>query len=386
MRINVHELMMKLILFSPIAMLLQRQLDAVNKIAVGGILVCLILCVFGEAKIKKKTLGFILLSATIFMYSVLMINRNYFSINMLFYFPLWILYLFYCVDFQEKMFCAFSRCKKVARTVIWIWSFLVMISFLIPSSYTNGEFHSFTEGNFRFAPTVFFMATIIWTYSGFFKERKYMIFMIVPFVAMIATGSRTYTIIFLLMFGLAFYNYFENKKYFWAMLIPVLIVAINVLADSQFILKFQRAMNNQYVKDPLAALTSNRSVFWAGELRLFGSANILEKILGGGLTASYVKNVMVSGQAIWAHNDFLEALNAHGIIGLFIYVYCFMHAYVFFKKKYSFTWIQASVLLLCCFLNAFFNGLYVYTTAMLSIPFLAYAVTIDFSSVQEKMV
>ena len=383
-RLNIHDLMMSFILFSPIAMLLQRQLDAVNRIVVGGILICLILCILRGRNLKRKTISVISLGAAIFIYSVLNINRAYFSINMLFYYPLWILFLFYCVDSNEKMFSAFFRCKKVARTVIWTWSVLVLISFALPSSYSDGDFHSFAQGNFRFAPTVIFMAALIWAYSGFFKERKYMIFMVVPFASMIANGSRTYTVIMLLMMGLAFYNFFEKKSYFWVMLLPVVLLAVDVLAGSQFVSKFQRAMNNSYVKDPLAAFTSNRSVFWAGELRLFNSSSIIEKLIGGGLTSSYVKNVMVTGQAIWAHNDFLEALNAHGIIGLFIYIYCFIHAYKFFKKKYSFTWFQASVFLMCCFLNAFFNGLYVYTTAMLSIPFLAYAVTIDFSAIRAK--
>lgn len=383
-KLNIHDLIIVLMMLSPVAMLLQRQLDAVNKVVIGSILICLILCIIlRKSNLRRKTTSVILLGIAIFAYSLVNINSTYFNINMLFYYPLWILFLFYCVDSREKMFEAFSKCRKIAKMVIWIWSCLVMISFALPSSYTNGEFHSFAEGNFRFAPTVFFMGTLIWVYSGFFKEKKYMVFMLVPFAAMLATGSRTYTIIFLLMMGLAFYNFFEKKKYFWIMLLPCIFLAIYVLSGSQFVSKFQKAMSNQYVQDPLAALTSNRSVFWAGELRLFGSADIVEKLIGGGLTASYVKNVMITGQAIWAHNDFLEVLNAHGIVGLYIYIYCFAHTYVFFKKKYSFTWIQSSVFLLCCFLNAFFNGLYVYTTAMLSIPFLAYAVTIDFSVIQK---
>lgn len=383
-RLNIHDLMMTLILFSPIAMLLQRQLDAVNRIVVGGILICIVLCLIMGKYLKRKTFAIILLGAGVFIYSLLNINRTYFSVNMLFYYPLWVLYLFYSVDSNKEMCGAFLRCKKVARTVIWTWSILVLISFVLPSSYSHGDFHSFAQGNFRFAPTVIFMAALIWTYSGFFQERKYMLFMVVPFVSMIATGSRTYTVILLLMMVLAFYNYFEKKRYFWVMLVPVVFLVVDVLAGSQFIVKFQRAMSNAYARDPLAAFTSNRSVFWAGELKLFNSAGIIEKLIGGGLTSSYVKNVMVTGQAIWAHNDFLEVLNAHGIIGLLIYVYCFIHAYSFFRKKYSFTWIQASVFLICCCFNAFFNGLYVYTTAMLSIPFLAYAVTIDFSAIRVK--
>lgn len=383
-RLDIHDLLMTLILISPIAMLLQRQLDSVNRIVVGGILICLVLSLIIKKCLKRKTVCIIFLGAAIFIYSLLNIERTYFSVNMLFYYPLWVLYLFYCVDLNEEMYSAFQRCKIVARTVIWIWSILVLISFALPSSYTHGDFHSFAQGNFRFAPTVIFMAALIWAYSGFFQERKYMIFMIIPFVSMIANGSRTYTIIMLLMMSLAFYNFFEKKRYFWVMLVPIVFMVVDVLAGSQFVSKFQRAMNNSYVKDPLAAFTSNRSVFWAGELRLFDSASIIEKLIGGGLTSSYVKNVMVTGQAIWAHNDFLEALNAHGIIGLFVYIYCFINTYKFFNRKYGFVWFQTCVFLACCFLNAFFNGLYVYTTAMLSIPFLAYAVTIDFSVIRAK--
>lgn len=208
--------------------------------------------------------------------------------------------------------------------------------------------------------------------------------MLIPFVAMVATGSRTYTIIMLVMIALAFYNFFEKKQYFWLMLIPCVLLVIDVLAGSQFILKFQRAMNNKYVDDSLAAMTSNRSVFWSGELQLFKQAGIIEKLFGGGLTSSYVKNVYLTGQAIWAHNDFLEALNAHGLVGLLLYLYCFFKAYIFYKRKYKFTFIQMITFLFCLLFNAFFNGLYVYTTAMLSIPFLAYAVTLDFGLLRLK--
>lgn len=367
-------------MFTPIAMLLQSKIDFVNKILVGGILVFLVFEMVQGGKVNKKTFISILISALVFSYSLLDIDFTYFSINMLFYFPLWTLYLCYIVNSHERMMTAFKKNKRFATAVIWIWSALVIISFFFPRSYSaEGDFQSFSNGNFRFAPTVFFMAAFIWAYAGVFFKKRYMFFMLVPFAAMIATGSRTYTIILLILMALAFYNYFEQKRYFVLLMIPCFLLVIYVLGESAFFDKFERVMNNQYVSDPLAALTSNRSVFWSGELKMYKDAGILEKILGGGLTSSYVKNVHISGQAIWAHNDFLEVLNAHGLIGLIIYIKLFMEAFLFLKRRYNYSIIQEATFLLCCLLNAFFNGLYVYITAMLAIPFLAYAVTIDFS-------
>lgn len=380
---NVNDILMKLILVSPLAMLVQRVFDAANRVIVGGILVCLVLCLL-KGTMNKSKLGIISVGMLVFLFSLTNIDKRYFSINMLFYYPLWIIYLCFAADSYEKMIIAFKNNKSFTRIVIWLWCILVVISSFIPSSYNRGDFRSFTEGNFRFAPTVFFMASLIWVYCGMFKERKYMIFMIVPFISMIATGSRTYAIILLILDALAFYNFFEKKVYFWMLLIPAILLVADVLAESQFILKFYRALENKYAISVLAALTSNRSVFWAGELRLFGEAGIIEKLFGGGLTSSYVKNVSITNQAIWAHNDFLEALNAHGLVGLLIYVSCFLIMYKRFNSRLRYKFIQKTVFLSCLILNAFFNGLYVYTTAMLSIPFLGYAVTIDFAEIKKK--
>ena len=377
-KFTIHDILMQLVLVSPLAMLLQNRIDSINRLLVGGIIIGLMIATFLRKRLNRRSALALISTCIVFGYSLFNINYRYFSVNMLFYFPLWVLYLLYSVDFTKFMMESFKRNKIVARAVIWVWSILVLISFALPSSYTNGDFHSFAQGNFRFAPTVFFMGALIWAYSGMFEDKRYLIFMIVPFIAMIATGSRTYTVIMLIMFALAFYNYFENKKFFWILLMPAFFLVVDVLAGSQFVSKFQRVMGNKYVKDPLAAITSNRSVFWLGELHLFESAGILEKLLGGGLTSSFVKNVSISGQAIWAHNDFLEVLNAHGICGILIYFLCFFRAFKSYNKCYRYTLIQKLTFLSCLLLNAFFNGLYVYTTAMLSIPFFAYAVTIDF--------
>ena len=380
--LKIDDVLMKMIMLTPIAMLLQGRIDSVNKILVGGILVFLVFAILRDGNIRIKTFVNIFVAMVVFLYSLLGITKIYFTINMLFYFPLWTFYLSYAIDSHQKMIEAFKANEKFATKVIWLWIILIGISSVLPNSYTDGEFHSFANGNFRFAPTVFFMAAFIWAYAGAFKKKKYMLFMLVPFAAMIATGSRTYTIIFLVLVALAFYNYFEKKRYFVLLMIPCVLLVVNVLSGSAFIEKFIRSANNQYVSDPLAAITSNRSVFWVKELEMFFKASIREKLLGGGLTASYVKNVKISGQAIWAHNDFLEALNAHGLIGLIIYIKLFVDAFRKFKWEYRYTLIQGTVFVLCWVLNAFFNGLYVYTTAMLAIPFLAYAVTVDFSKIK----
>lgn len=379
MCIDLNSLLIKLIMLTPISMLIQRQFDAVNKLVVGLIFVLLVFCNLLNKHIRKNTFILMLFGCLIFVYSFINVDRQYFSINMLFYYPIWILYLCYSVDCHDNLWNAFYKNKSFIRLIIWLWSILVVISFFLPSSYNAGEFQSFTTGNFRFAPTVFFMSVIIWAYAGYFNKKKYMYFMIIPFVAMIATGSRTYTIILLILISLAFYSFFKNKKNFIVMMIPCMLLVINVLYDSAFTEKFSRAMGNQYVSDPLAALTSNRSVFWLGEIKMFLHAGIIEKLLGGGLTASYVKNVKITGQAIWAHNDFLEMINAHGLLGLIVYTACFFKYYKFAKKIHKYKKSSSMVFILCCFLNAFFNGLYVYTTATLAIPFFGYAVTVDYS-------
>ena len=146
----------------------------------------------------------------------------------------------------------------------------------------------------------------------------------------------------------------------------------------------ESAINNKYVDNPLAAFTSGRSTIWLGEIKLFLKANIFEQLLGEGITSSYVKNVSITGQEIWAHNDYMEILNCHGILGIILYIYTILEFSTMSLKHLKLSFKSKIIFWTIFLFNAFFNGVYVYATAMLSIPFTIYALSFDFKTLRNS--
>ena len=386
-KISLDYFLVKFILLTPLTMLLQRLFNPANKVLMACILLMLVWNM-ARSGIQKKTFILIFFSIALFAYSIIIMNSKYLNnVNMYIYFPMWVLYLGYLHDHYMEVINAFINNLHFAQIIIFVWCFLIVISMFFPSSYANqhgnwgttgASFQSFSEGAFRLAPTLLFMAIIIWLYSYYSNKRNYMYLMIIPFVATIMTNARTYAIIMIFIFFKAFKSFFKNKMDFYILLIPSIIAVAYIVVNSGIGSKFYDTFNNPYVSDPISGVTSGRSIFWAGEIEMFFEAGIVEKMLGGGLTASYVKNVQISGQAIWAHNDFLEVLNCHGLIGVFLYIYLFLRFFRVVHSKLKIDRFGEFVFLMVNFVNAMVNGLYVYTTAMLVIPFLLQAMTADF--------
>ena len=305
---------------------------------------------------------------------------------MIFYFPIWALYLTYLTNYYNEFIDTFVKNLRFVKWLINIWCFLICLSMIIPSSYEGngvlvGNFKSFSEGSFRIAPTILLMGIIIWLYSAYSGEKNYILLFIIPFISIALTGSRTYMLLFLILFIKVFYSFFRKKIYFFLLLIPVLIVIWNMVVNTAIADKFYDAINNKYVTDPLARFTSGRSVFWEGEIDLFFKARMIEQLFGGGLTSSFTKNMIISNQAIWAHNDFLEVLNAHGVVGVYLYITFFIRFYKRAVKSLKIDKISKVIFLIICIANAMINGLYVYITAALAIPFLLQSMNVDFKKI-----
>lgn len=366
---SIDEILIKLVMLAPFTMLIQPYIDWSNKVLVGSLLIIVISAFVVKRRLVKSVLILIFGSMYLFLYSLININFDYFNVNMLFYFPLWTLFLHYMAMNIKPIEESIKKSLVYIKFMVVMWCVIVTISIPLKGSYINGMFKSFAQGPFRYAPTALFMSVMIWLLVEGYKNKKWLVLEIVPFVTISMTGSRTYTIVNILILSVIVVM---NVKKFRSLFFPGLLIlppSYFFIMNSQFMLKFNNSISNPYVKDRLAAVTSNRSVFWIGEISLFLKADIGEQLFGGGITSSFVKNVLISGQAIWAHNDFLEILNAHGLIGLVFYSIPFFHLF----KKIDLNVKSKMIIFIICFLNAFFNGLYVYISATLAIPFLLLA-------------
>lgn len=381
MKIELSDnLLFKLILITPLTMQIQRMFDAANRVSVGLVLIVLLYLVV--RKCNKQDFLLVFLYTIYFMISWTNINAQFFYSNMLFFFPLWYLYLVYTgrryIEFAE---CIQNNLWLIKRVVI-LWSIIVIISAPLSSSYIDFQFRSFTQGPFRLAPTALMIAVLIWIYACETGNKKFLVWILVPFISIAFTGCRSYTIIMLIFAFYAYYGICEHKIYFYLTIIPVIALVAIGLSQTSFIAKFEAAINNPHVKDPLIAITSGRSLMWTYAVEKFRNANIFIKLFGGGLTHSYEIFYEMNGSAIWAHNDLFEMLNCHGIVGVILYIYVFVR---FTKKASQFN--QLTKLQFCIFIgvnlvNACINGLYVYNTALLTIPFLWHGLSYDFAKIK----
>ena len=80
---------------------------------------------------------------------------------------------------------------------------------------------------------------------------------------------------------------------------------------------------------------SGRSEVYELALQKFGESNILEKLIGIGYNGvRYSYNIVISGDILSAHNDFIEVLVDYGVIGIFIYmIFVFKIIKLFFRLK-----------------------------------------------------
>lgn len=119
----------------------------------------------------------------------------------------------------------------------------------------------------------------------------------------------------------------------------------------------------------LRFLTSERNIFWSDMLNAYWQGNIFAKLFGGGL------NFTVNVSGFWAHNDFIEILCAHGVLGVLVYgyfMYRILHEFLLpegFKKRKMPVFLLGAIILVWLF-NACFNMYYTYFCAMASYPIL----------------
>lgn len=384
MKITLSDnLLFKLLLLTPLTMQIQRILDAANRLSVGVFLLLMLILILKKCTISDCLL--VIVYSSMFIVSCMNINPDYFYSNLLFFFPLWYLYLVYSGRrFNQFIVQGVKRNLNFIKYVIIIWCLSVIISIPFSSSYVDFQFRSFTQGPFRLAPTALMIAILIWIYACEKGNKLFLLLIIIPFLAIAFSGCRSYTIVMLTFLFYVYYGFCNNKIYFLISIVPVIIGVVFGLSKTSFFTKFDVALNNPYVTNKLTALTSGRSMMWEYALWDFGNANWFVKLFGGGITHSYEIFYEMNGSVIWAHNDFFEMLICHGIVGLFLYNFVFIRFVCCVNKKNRLTTFQFLIFIAVNLINASINGLYVYNTALLSIPLLWYGLAYDFKYVNKQ--
>ena len=180
--------------------------------------------------------------------------------------------------------------------------------------------------------SVMLLPAIIVLFSSLFSSnRRHFVARAVLFMLVSLLGFLTLSKSFILMYVVIFFFILLSNirrrpllvvLIFCAGLVLVLINPFNL--SSNLLLRF----DNVFGERDLNSLTTGRSEIWKMYLESFGQSTI-RLFVGNGIDADYL-----GGRA--AHNLYIEAIYKIGIIGLIIYLACYVYIFIrfgFFRKK-----------------------------------------------------
>ena len=386
MKIQGNDLYFKLLLLFPVFTLFQSfpGFGWINRILFFLTVVVQLALQINTAKLKRNWLVVLFVLALVHVHSLFQTSFPLHNTNLIFYFFFWVLLAMYFAEIKDRLPGIIKKNIKYIRAVIVLWTAVVGVSIFLPSSYVryyawggSTYFVSITGAAFRLAPTALMISTLVLVYYCFTREKKSIVFLIVPLYCFMMCGSRTYLGVGLLVILVYWYIYTPKKLYFGLSLIPLGALFIYLIMNSAALDKILATTGTGYY-DYWGKLTNGRSIFWKIDLQQFSANSILNQLFGCGLNYSYEVTELYYTAAHWAHNDFIEVLLSFGYTGLVLYIY----TVVVLMKKYirnaSLPVIVVGFTILIWFINAFFNMFYTYTCSMVCFPIMLAALNYYF--------
>lgn len=386
-----RKILISILIIFPFTTLAQGlpMMGAVNKLLIAVLSVLLILCLILD-KTSVRTLVFLVLTAflTLFMFvydrsatSIAIGRFGSSGVNIYFYFPVWVLYFLFLQKNFNAVILFIRENLALLNIVCLAWNALTAISFFFPSSYTykwggGVYFASFSTGEHRYASSCIFLMVLAWLLYLHTKKLFYFAYVLLPVVGVFMCGARTYLGVAALILVCMYYSIFENKTLFYITLPPMALVLVVVTLISPMGEKVLSTLSGEGYGGFWFVLTNSRSLVWAVDMRYFLDFNLWHKLVGSGAGLSYAINYAHGFGPVWAHNDFIQLLLSNGIIGLCMY---FAVSLGFTipqirrqKAQEKIPFFTSICFYMAWFINAFFNGAYFYSCAMLMIPFMLY--------------
>ncbi|GAB6168212.1 hypothetical protein JCM1393_06720 [Clostridium carnis] len=191
------------------------------------------------------------------------------------------------------------------------------------------------------------------------------------FIFALLTNARTPFIVSAFLF-LYFIYKVTYKKYmiiYFIITIPIGLLLIAILFNKikiEFIYNLP-IINKFFVTMSRGDITSSRDIMWENILYIYDmSFTTFNKFIGKGTFFTQSINKVLTGNLLWAHNDFLEILVGIGYYGMALYILAITFM---IKKVKNIFW--GIVLILA----AFFNGVFVYRKIIVFIPIIVYVLT-----------
>lgn len=378
LRISVQDLYLSLICIFPIVTTL-FNISLLNRILFAA-LVFLHVCSYIERPMKRTTFILLLFFLCHYIYVFAITDPPYENLNLLFYFPYFLMYSYFVCDHYERIVDWISKRYAYISFVLLLWTVLVGISVFLPSCYVIKKdgifFVSYCDSIFRLGPCAIFVQILGILCQVFYRKKYAVIYQVIPLYCFLAGASRTYLLIGLCIFFISWYIFCGKKKLFWITIVPVGVILGSIFITSAIMDRIEYLLDENHYGDFWFRFTSGRSDFWVELLDAWINSPIYKKLFGNGFDFS---NDTIG---IWAHNDFLEILVSFGILGFILY--CHAIGRLFHSILHD---VKLPRLFMCCsfmiwFFNATFNMHFTYFCAMLSFPFLLLALRRAFSEAE----
>ena len=385
-KLNINELIFKLIMLFPIAGVLERVVFLSN---INKILIALTILLLGLKTISQniKRRDILILISMIIVYFGAFINttKALDNFNDIFYLGIWILFFIWIKANFSEVKEMINRQEDYIYKIIVIWNVIVFISLFFKSSYYNtwggndGYFKSFSGGEHRLAATCIFIIALDWIIVQKRKDKKYLLWVVIPFISIYLSGARTYLVI-VLIFAICIYKQLcQSSRKFYLTVIPLMALMVLAISFTPMWSKFEVTFQEGYW-GWMGTITSGRSVFWAADIEAYKDLDIVRKIVGNGYNFIYDVNAKATGTRIWAHNDFINILLTNGMLGVLCYLYVFISFSESILKKYNVKGFVKFGYYMIWLFNAMFNMVYTYICATLALPFILYS----FTEINEK--
>lgn len=348
-----------------------------NRLLIGIYLILIFVLVLMRA--KTKTLLFLLLFFALMFVDLIITGSVPRMLNDLFYFPLWCLNLLFFVLYYNDLKIIIAQFYKCFLVFAILWTFSVVASLAFPASFimynSVRSFVSFAGQTHRFSETA--LLTMVCSTIAFIvtHKKRFLLLLIFPIITIFISGARTYLVVAMLLPMLIFMRTSKNR---FLKIIVLLGGLFGILYAGYYVTSLRIGTTNYSWQianyGTLHFVTSGRSDFWVIDLnQFFDTSSLFNIFVGRGFNYVYEVNEIYYNVGIYAHNDYINVLLAHGIIGLLIFVGIFIS---FVRRVYRYNSIKTIELLIylaIVLFNAIFNMVYTYTISSLITPIIAIA-------------
>ncbi|MBE5881054.1 MAG: hypothetical protein E7289_01900 [Lachnospiraceae bacterium] len=372
---DINDIIIILTTFFAVSTITQRVFPfSVNRIVGIVLLMCLVADMVFHA--NRKKIVWWMLVAVLFGVSVLVSEDLKYNLESYIYWmtTLFLLHKLTRASASEMLLEAFAKNRFIVKLLLWLYTACNTLFLFIPECYESywgwggrGYFQGYASTPHTLASASCLFITLACLYlllQGL--DVVVLIGLLVSLLSVFQSGARVFLISAVCIVLVASYILFRNIQYrlaFWCVGGAAFVV---MFLKSGMMDKFTAVISNK-TTDVLAAFTNARSTIWAIDLREFGKASLIQKIIGHGFDYVPKINQMYYGDPIWAHNDFVQLLLSVGVLGLAIYLLSI--ADVVAKMKCSSFFVKF-FFVIYIMLPAFMNGLYIYQHLVYSVFYL----------------